>query len=86
MATTTAPDRGALSGPLAGVSFIAGIGGLASGVTAFRAVSVANALCPSANESLKYFKICSFVRISSGPFVVPASVTPAGGVCPRMAL
>jgi hypothetical protein len=27
MATTTAPDRGALSGPLAGISFIAGIGG-----------------------------------------------------------
>jgi hypothetical protein len=26
-ATTTAPDRGALSGPLAGISFIAGIGG-----------------------------------------------------------
>jgi hypothetical protein len=66
--------------------FIDGIGGLTSGVTAFSAVSVAIALCPRANESRKYFKICSLVLISSGPFVAPIRDPPGGGSYPRMYL
>ena len=62
------------------------MGGLLIGVVAFRAVIVAKALWPSANESFKYFTICCLVWISSGPFICSLALTPGGGVWPRIAL